>query len=132
MKHMARFILALWWGAVTSIGFIVVPLLFMHLETPQMAGRMAAVLFNALDYIAWGCGVLLLATRPHKTAVYFIMLALLASVLMHFAIAPRIVSKVDLRLWHSLGTILYALQWLTLTVLHFRYWQSEPKTVACS
>ena len=33
---------ALWWGSLTTIGFLVVPLLFAHLPTPAVAGAMAA------------------------------------------------------------------------------------------
>jgi hypothetical protein len=29
---------ALWWGSLTAVGFVVVPLLFAHLPTPAMAG----------------------------------------------------------------------------------------------
>jgi hypothetical protein len=109
--------LALWWGALTSIGFIVVPLLFVHLESPQVAGRMAATLFNALGYIAWGCGALLLATRPSNKSAWLIGLALLASVLIHFVVSPHIVLKDDLRLWHTAGTALFAAEWLILSTL---------------
>ena len=89
----------------------------MHLETPQAAGRIAAVLFNALDYIAWGCGFLLLATRPNKQIIYLAGLALLASVAIHFGVSPHIVAKENLQLWHPIGTLLYALEWLLVTVL---------------
>ncbi len=118
MKKTIRiFSLALWWGALTSIGFIVVPLLFKHLESPQVAGHMAATLFNALGYIAWGCGALLLATRPSKKASWLIGLALLASALIHFVVSPYIVAKDDLRLWHTVGTALLVAEWLALSTL---------------
>ena len=38
---------ALWWGSLTTIGFLVVPMLFAYLPTPAMAGSMAAKLFTA-------------------------------------------------------------------------------------
>ncbi len=82
-----------------------------------MAGRMAAVLFNALGYLAWICGVLQLVTNPSKKIVWLIALALLASVLIHFGVSPRIVAKVDLRFWHALGSVLFALQWLLVSAL---------------
>ena len=36
---------ALWWGSLTALGFLVVPMLFANLPTPAMAGGMAAKLF---------------------------------------------------------------------------------------
>ncbi|MEG0004143.1 MAG: DUF4149 domain-containing protein, partial [Comamonas sp.] len=32
--------------------------------------------------------------------------------LVQFGVAPRIVAKQDLKLWHSVGTLMYAVQWL--------------------
>ena len=34
-----------------------------------------------------------------------------------FAVAPRIVARRDLALWHSVGTALYAAQWLCSLVV---------------
>ena len=41
------FAAALWWGSLTTTGFVVVPLLFAHLPTPALAGQTAARLFTA-------------------------------------------------------------------------------------
>ena len=38
---------ALWWGSLTTLGALVVPLLFAYLPMPAMAGNMAARLFAA-------------------------------------------------------------------------------------
>ena len=43
---------ALWWGSLTTVGLLVVPMLFAHLPTPAMAGQMAAKLFAAQTYIS--------------------------------------------------------------------------------
>lgn len=44
MRQQAEFFtLALWWGALTVIGFGVVPLLFANLETPQAATLIIAI-----------------------------------------------------------------------------------------
>ncbi len=115
--HVRSFSLALWWGSLTSIGFIVVPLLFKHLESPQAAGRMAAVLFNALGYIAWICGALLLIKSHKARSLWLIGFALLASLVIHFVVSPHIVTKDDLRLWHTVGTALFVTEWLALSVL---------------
>lgn len=116
-SHLRTFSLALWWGSLSCIGFMVVPLLFVHLDSPQSAGRMAAVLFNALGYVAWVCGGLMLITRPQGRILWLISLALLASLLIHFVVAPRIVSRVDLKFWHALGSALFATQWLCLSAV---------------
>lgn len=114
-----RFCIALWWGSLTTIGFVVVPLLFVHLDTPQAAGRMAAVLFDYQDYLGWICGALLLAVKPHKTGLRLIFAALAASVLIHFAVAPHISAHEKLHLWHPIGTVLYVVQWVCLTAMMF-------------
>lgn len=113
---------ALWWGALTSVGFGVVPMLFAYLPTPAVAGAMAAKLFSALTWLAVGCGLLLLiisrSNQPSalrnrvQNAILFIAFGMLLALLTEFAVAPRIVARQDLRLWHSVGTVLYALQWI--------------------
>ena len=41
----------------------------------------------------------------------FIVAGMLLALLNQFGVAPRIVARQDLRLWHSVGTVMYALQW---------------------
>ena len=47
-----------------------------------------------------------------KTVLVFILLGVLLALLSEFAVAPRIVSRENLRLWHSVGSAMFALQWL--------------------
>ena len=118
---------ALWWGSLTAIGFVAVPLLFVHLPTPAMAGQMAARLFTAQTWTGIACGLLvLLASRPRGEAprmdwadgaVGFVLAGLLFALLSEFAVAPRIVARENLRVWHSVGSVLYALQWLCALVV---------------
>ena len=115
---------ALWWGSLTAVGFVVVPQLFAHLPTPAMAGAMAARLFTAQTWVSVACGVLLLlllASRERggggtaawaKTATPFIVAGLLLALLVEFAVAPRIVARENLKLWHGVGSAMYLLQWL--------------------
>jgi uncharacterized membrane protein len=115
---------ALWWGSLTSIGFLVVPLLFMHLPTPAMAGGMAAKLFSAQTWVSVVCGLLLLVllkNDPNKqqdyansaqAATIFIVSGALWALLSEFAVAPRIVARENLRFWHSAGSAMYFLQWV--------------------
>ena len=51
---------ALWWGSLTALCVVVVPLLFAHLPSAQLAGGMAARLFSAQSWMAALCGIFLL------------------------------------------------------------------------
>jgi hypothetical protein len=55
----AVFLSALWWGSLSGLGFVVVPLLFKHLGTPAEAGAMAAKLFSAQTWVSVACTMLL-------------------------------------------------------------------------
>ena len=125
---------ALWWGSLSAVGFLVVPLLFANLPTPAMAGGMAAQLFNAQTWVSLACGVLmLLASRERgsggtaawaRPAMPYIVAGLLLALLVEFAVAPRIVARENLKLWHSVGSGMYLLQWLCAGVA---LWKSLPR-----
>ena len=127
VQRLPVFIAALWWGSLTTIGALVVPMLFANLPTPAMAGGMAARLFAAQTWVSVVCGVLLLViSRPKgavtqypwaQAAMIFILSGLLLALLSQFAIAPRIVARQDLRLWHSVGSVLYLAQWACAAVV---------------
>lgn len=134
LNRLPSLVAALWWGSLTTIGFLVVPLLFANLPSPAVAGAMAAKLFAAQTWVAVACGiVLLLVSRPKgavtqyqwaQAAMIFILAGMLLALLSQFAVVPRIVARQDLRVWHSVGTVLYALQWFcALAVL----WQTVGK-----
>ncbi len=111
---------ALWWGSLTVTGFITVPLLFAHLPSPAMAGNMAAKLFAAQTWIALGCGMLLIAISRGRGsqakmdwadgALLFIAGGVLLALLSEFGVAPRIVARENLKLWHAVGSGMYLLQ----------------------
>lgn len=129
-SRLPLFAAALWWGSLSVIGFMAVPLLFKFLPTPAMAGNMAAKLFTAQAWVSVACGVLLLlATRTKgpaapaqrvQTTMMFIILGLLLALLIEFAVAPRIVARENLRLWHGAGSLMYGLQWLCAAVVLWR------------
>ncbi|WP_304306362.1 DUF4149 domain-containing protein [Pseudacidovorax intermedius] len=111
----------LWWGSLTAIGFVAVPLLFMHLPTPALAGATAAKLFSAQTWITVGCVLVMLAAMGRRDegepetppgAVMLMLGGLLLALLVEYAVAPRIVARENLRLWHGVGTAMYAAQWL--------------------
>ncbi len=127
---LAPWLAALWWGSLTTLGLLVVPMLFVHLPSPALAGGMAAKLFGAQTWLSAGCGVvLLLLNRPGQdrvdagraqAAMVFVLLGMLLALLLEFAIAPRIVSRENLRLWHSVGSAMFALQWLCAGVTFWK------------
>ena len=136
LARVAPFAAALWWGSLTAVGFMVVPLLFKFLPTPAMAGHMAARLFTAQTWVSVACGVVLLlvsrSNRPPEqarraqAALVFIVLGMLLALLIEFAVAPRIVARENLRLWHGAGSVMYAVQWLCAAVVLWRI-TAEPR-----
>jgi hypothetical protein len=60
------------------------------------------------------CGLLILIAqgKPNALVVAGVLLALLGE----FAVAPRIVARQDLALWHTVGTVFYGLQWVCALV----------------
>jgi hypothetical protein len=133
---------ALWWGSLTTLGFLVVPLLFAHLGSPAAAGAMAAKLFSAQTWVSLGLGLFLLAVlRPKdpevpasrsSVAIGLVAAGMLLAILVEFAVAPRIVSARstggDLRLWHGVGSAMYLGQWVCSLVLLWRE-TSGPKAL---
>lgn len=132
---MPLWVAALWWGSLSTIGFLVVPLLFKYLPTPAIAGGMAAKLFAAQTWLSCVCGLfLLLKTRRNSalarvpaayTAIVFIVSGMLLALLSEFAVAPRIVAREDLRLWHSVGSVMYLLQWMCAAVIFWKLTDSD-------
>jgi len=118
MARLQIFLAALWWGSLTTVGFMVVPMLFVHLETPAIAGQMAAKLFSAQTWLTLTCGILLLLAakrenlgQAHTTSAWVIAGMVLA-LLIELAVKPHIMARDNLALWHNLGTAFYLLQWL--------------------
>lgn len=129
-QHLPLLAAALWWGSLSTVGFLVVPMLFAHLATPAVAGAMAAKLFAAQTWVSVCCAlVLLLISRPKgavaqyawaQAAMVFIVGGMLLALVSQYGVAPRIVARQDLRLWHSVGTVLYTLQWVCALMVLLR------------
>lgn len=121
---------ALWWGSLTTVGFLVVPMLFANLPSPALAGQMAAKLFAAQTWVTVVCCMvlLLISRRRHEevqepwaqAALGFVLGGLLLALLVQYGVSPRIVARQDLRLWHSVGTGMYVLQWVCALVVLWR------------
>lgn len=136
MARLPLWAAALWWGSLSTIGFAVVPMLFTYLPTPAIAGAMAAKLFAAQTWLSVVCGLLLLiATREnmpsvHKaraqSAILFVVLGMLLALLSELAVAPRIVARDNLRLWHTVGSLMYLLQWGCAAVIFSKVMPPNP------
>lgn len=124
---------ALWWGSLGTIGFLVVPMLFAHLGSPAIAGNFAGRLFAAQSWVALACGLLLLVhlraksqdreggiDEPSRKDLSLVLAALLLALLQEYAVAPRILARDNLRLWHSVGSAMYLGQWICTSALLWR------------
>ena len=128
LQRLELFVAALWWGSLTTLAFGVVPLLFAFLGSPAQAGQMAARLFSAQTWVSVVCGLLLwMALRRHDQVqgLVWILGGMLLALLVELAVAPRIVARENLALWHSVGTAMYALQWLCASACLWRQAKSS-------
>ena len=119
---------ALWWGGLSALAFVAVPMLFATLGGPALAGPVAARLFTVLAWATLLLGVVLLVLlrqpRPGEnlpspealTLIGVVLFAMLLALLQEFVVAQRIVtaraSGGNLRLWHGLGSALVVGQWV--------------------
>lgn len=119
---------ALWWGGITALSFLAVPVLFASLSSPALAGTVAAKLFSMQCYAGLLLGLLLLVLlrqgRDRDAApdaatlstLGFVILAMILALLQEFGVAQKIVaahaSGGNLRLWHGLGSAMVLGQWL--------------------
>jgi hypothetical protein len=127
MRQLPVWLAAAWAMSLSVLGFMVVPMLFVHLPTPALAGQMAAKLFAAQTWVSVVCGALLLMIfRSNRTltpvdtarsATLFVVAGVLLALLVELAVAPRIVARDNLALWHRLGTAMYIGQWLCALVV---------------
>ncbi len=114
---------ALWWGSLSALSFVAVPLAFAHFGHPALAGPYAAKLFQFQSWASLIVALCLLLwaraqaerTQTAGTLLASLLLAALAALVQEFGVAQRILSARssggDLRLWHGAGTLLVLLQW---------------------
>ena len=131
------FAAALWWGALSAIGFMAVPMLFANLPQMAMAGFMAAKLFAAQTWVSIGCCLVLLVIAKDKeanalypwarAAIGFVVGGMLLALVVQYGVSPKIVARENLKLWHGVGTVMYALQWLCAAVVLWRVSARKPR-----
>lgn len=118
---------ALWWGGVSLLSFVAVPLAFAHFDNPALAGPYAAKLFSVVSWMSVVAAMALLLwgrfqrLRTAEITARWVLLpwllvAALAALLQENAVSQTILTArntgANLQLWHSLGTALIFLQWL--------------------
>ena len=118
---------ALWWGGLTALSFVAVPMAFGVIGNPAVAGPYAAKLFQvqawatlviAMTIVMWGRLQRLQSAEVTARWVLlpWLLLAALAALVQEHGVAERILTARstggDLRFWHSLGSVLVLLQWL--------------------
>ena len=135
MQRLSVVVAGLWWASLCTVGFLVVPMLFVHLATPAMAGGMAAKLFSAQTWISVVCGLFLLiliaarsreaddqpGSQPQAGELLWVLAALIAALLVEFAVAPHILARENLAFWHRVGSGLYLMQCVCTA---FVFWKS--------
>jgi hypothetical protein len=159
-QRLSVLIAALWWGGISGMSFVAVPLMFAKLG-PAMAGPVAAKLFSLQCWMALGLGLalLLILRRQRGTALValdsqqaaaegvdamratlgtmgIVVFAMLLALIQEFGVAQKIVTARatggNLRLWHSLGSVLVLGQWLCSGILLWRLSAvrpSQPKSL---
>ena len=131
MQHrMSTLLAALWWGCMTGLGFIAVPMVFANLPSTALAGPVAARLFTAQSWVSLACGLLLLILLKGpaaegrddraRTTLGLVMAGMLLALLIEYVAAPHIRARENLALWHGAGTAMYALQWLCAVAVLWR------------
>lgn len=118
-RRVALWLAAAWGFSLTTLGFFVVPMLFVYLPSPALAGGMAAHLFQVQTGISAFCALLLLGLAlrdaPDPRDRRFIALAALGltcALAAEFWVSPHIIVRDNLAFWHRLGSGLYLLQCL--------------------
>lgn len=140
MQRWAVLLAALWWGGLTGLSFVAVPTLFASLGSPALAGPVAAKLFSVQCWagLVLGLGLLLLLRPPHGrpdahtlTTLGLVLAAMLLALVQEFGVAHNIVtaraSGGNLRLWHSIGSVMVLAQWACAGAVLWRL-SGPPRT----
>lgn len=128
LQRLSVFIAALWWGGLSALSFLAVPLLFATLGSPAVAGPVAAKIFSLQCWagLVLGLALLLILRRWRGegasispvaiTTIGFVLFAMLLALVQEFGVAQNIVtaraSGGNLRLWHAVGSVMVLGQWL--------------------
>jgi hypothetical protein len=151
---------ALWWGGISALSFLAVPTLFARLGAPT-AGPVAAQLFSLQCWagLVIGLALLLILRRERAAAQFplpgqapdplrvadlqrvlgtmgFVLAAMLLALMQEFGVAQKIVTARatdgNLRLWHSVGSLMVLGQWLCAGAALWRLSWCPPAPPAAS
>ena len=117
---------AAWWASLSTLGFFVVPMLFVYLPNPALAGSVAGHLFGMQTVVSGVCAaaLLLLALMRGNSRVFsryptpvrwgpvLVVVGLCCALVSEWVVSPHILARENLALWHRLGSSFYLLQWL--------------------
>ncbi|MFN7121104.1 MAG: DUF4149 domain-containing protein [Hydrogenophaga sp.] len=136
---------ALWWGGISALSFLAVPLLFATLGSPAMAGPVAAKIFSLQCWagLVLGMALLLILRRwrgegagiapAALSTIGFVLFAMLLALVQEFGVAQNIVtaraSGGNLRLWHGVGTLMVFGQWLSAGAVLWRLSKPDSPVV---
>jgi len=119
---------AVWWGGLSGLSFVAVPMAFAFFGNPAVAGPFAAKLFQVQAWFSVGAALALLLwgrlqrnqgveVTARWVLLPWLLIAALAALLQEHGVAERILTARstggNLRLWHAVGTGLILLQWLS-------------------
>jgi hypothetical protein len=134
VQRLPLFLAALWWGGISALSFLAVPVLFARLGAP-VAGPVAAQFFSLQCWasIFIGMAMLVLLKRqgstkglvddtgggsmqgPALNTMAIVLLAMLLAMVQEFGVAQKIVTARatggNLRLWHAVGSAMVLGQW---------------------
>ena len=141
-QRLSVLIAALWWGGITALSFLAVPVLFASLGSPAMAGPVAAKLFSLQCYAGLLLGLALLVSLRQgrdngrapdgatMTTLGVVLFAMLLALMQEFGVAQKIVtaraSGGNLALWHGVGTAMVLGQWLCAGAVLWRLSAGSP------
>ena len=112
---------ALWWGSLTAVAGVAVPVLQAHFASPVQAASATAAVLAAQTWISIACCALLLVFSKRKyaekqepwaqAAMPFVLGGLLLALVAQYGVAPRVAAKQG-TIWLYAGMAMLALQWL--------------------
>ncbi|MBP7352656.1 MAG: DUF4149 domain-containing protein [Comamonas sp.] len=112
---------ALWWGSLTAMGGVAVPVLQAHLSSPTQAAAACAALLAAQTWISIACCALLLVVSKRKYAerqeawaqavMVFVLGGLLLALVAQYGMAPRVAARQG-AVWQYAAVAMQVLQWL--------------------
>lgn len=115
VRVLERVIVALWVGALWSVGYIAAPVLFGTLDDRALAGQLAGNMFTITAYLSVAAGVLLLVihgvargTRPRWPAAVVAAMLLLVAI-GEFGVRPMMVGAApsDFGRLHGIAQLFY-------------------------